>query len=373
MDFSLSDEQEALRDLARDLLARRATPERLTELESAGTSGGSDWLDRELWRELGSAGLLGACLLEQYGGGGAGFTEVALLCEQVGAHVAHVPVWASVVCAALPIAQFGSPEQVARDLPGVMAGETVLTAALVEPNNDDPRRPTTRARRDGERWVLDGVKTCVPLGTFATRIVVPALTDDGPAVFLLDPAAAGVTIEAQRSTALEPQALVRLDGAVAELLGSQADGVLDWLLDRALTGLAAIQAGICDRALRMSAEYTTEREQFGRPVATFQAVGHRLADAYTDTLAVQLATWQAVWRISEGLPAADAVAVAKWWAAEAGHRVTHAAQHVHGGVGVDVTYPLHRYTRWATQIGLTLGGASRHLRVIGERLAAEPA
>lgn len=369
MDFSLTEEQDALRGLAGDLLARRATPERLTELEAEP----SDWLDRELWRELGTAGLLGAGLPEQYGGGGAGFTEVVLLCEQVGAHVAHVPVWASIVCAALPIAQFGTPEQAHRDLPGVIAGETVLTAGLVEPGNDEPRQPTTRARRDGDGWVLDGVKTCVPLGMVATRIVVPATTDHGRAVFLVDPAAAGVTLEPQRSTALEPQALLRLENAPAEPLGTPADEVVDWLLDRALTGLAATQAGICDRAVRMSAEYTTGREQFGRSIATFQAVGHRLADAYTDALAVQLATWQAVWRINEGLPAADSVAVAKWWAAEAGHRVTRAAQHVHGGVGVDVTYPLHRYTRWATQIGLTLGGSARYARTIGRRLAEEPA
>src|SRR3954471_8339383 len=136
MDFSLSDEQLAFRDLARDLLARRATAERLAELEAAESAEG--WLDRELWHDLGAAGLLGAALPEQYGGGGAGFTEVAVLCQQVGAHVAHVPVWASVVCAALPVAQFGTPEQAARDLPAVIAGEGVLTAALVEPGNDDP-------------------------------------------------------------------------------------------------------------------------------------------------------------------------------------------------------------------------------------------
>jgi alkylation response protein AidB-like acyl-CoA dehydrogenase len=369
MDFSLTEEQEALRDLARDLIARRATPERLTELEAPD----SDWLDRDLWRELGQAGLLGAGFPEQYGGGGAGFTELVLLCEQVGARAAHVPVWASLVCAALPITQFGTPEQIARDVTPVLAGEAVITAALIEPNNDDPRRPTTRARSVGDGWQLDGQQTCVPLATMADRIVVPATTDDGPALFLLDPHAEGVSIAPQRGTSLEPQAAVTLSGAAAELLGGVGTESVDWLVDRAMTALAAVQAGICDRVLRMSAEYTTAREQFGRPVATFQGVGHRLADAYTDTLAVQLAMWQAVWRLSEGLPAADAVAVAKWWAAEAGHRVAHAAQHVHGGVGVDVTYPLHRYTRWATQHALTLGGGARQLRVIGARLAADPA
>ena len=217
----------------------------------------------------------------------------------------------------------------------------------------------------------------MPHAAVATRIVVSAVDEatGTPAVFLLDPAAPGVTLAPQTSTALEPQSLLRLDGAPAEPLGDAASGgaTLDWVIDRAMAAIAVAQSGICDRVLRLSADYTSEREQFGRPVATFQAVGHRLADAYTDALALRLAATQAVWRIGEGLPAADAVAVAKWWAAEAGHRVTRAAHHVHGGVGVDVTYPLHRYVRWATQLEYLLGGASRQARVIGERLATEPA
>jgi alkylation response protein AidB-like acyl-CoA dehydrogenase len=365
MDFQPSEEQTALAELAGQILSERVTHERLTELERRGPDG---WLDAELWRELGSAGLLGAALPETYGGGGLGFTEAAVVCEEVGRVVAHAPVWSSLVCAALPIASFGTDAQRERLLPGAIAGETVLTAALVETGNQDPRQPRTRATRSGDGWTLTGTKICVPLAATATAIVVTASTDDGDGLFLLDPAAPGVAIESGLSTALEPQAAVRLDDASVEILEG---GRVDWLIDRALAGLAAQQTGICERALRMSADYTTEREQFGRPVATFQAVGHRLADAYTDTLALRLATAQAVWRIAEGLPAGDAAAVAKWWAAEAGHRVTHAAHHVHGGVGVDVTYPLHRYIRWATQIELTLGGAAAQLRIIGARLAAE--
>jgi 3-oxocholest-4-en-26-oyl-CoA dehydrogenase beta subunit len=364
MDFTPSEEQTALAALANEILGARATHERLAELERR-----DEWLDRELWRELGNAGLLGAALPEAYGGGGLTFAELAVVLEAVGAHAAHTPAWSSIVCGALPIAAFGSNEQQQQRLPDVIAGESVLTGALVEPGNPDPRRPVTTAHADGAHWLLSGTKICVPLAEEAAAIVVTATTPDGPSLFLIDVNAAGVDVETAQSTSLEPQATVTFDNTPAELLG---DGV-DWLIDRALAGLAAWQTGVCERALRMSADYTTTREQFGRPVATFQAVGHRLADAYTDTLALRLATAQAVWQISEGLPAADAAAVAKWWAAEAGHRVTHAAHHVHGGVGVDVTYPLHRYIRWATQIEMTLGGAAVQLRAIGERLAREPA
>jgi alkylation response protein AidB-like acyl-CoA dehydrogenase len=148
---------------------------------------------------------------------------------------------------------------------------------------------------------------------------------------------------------------------------------LDWLLDRALVGIAATALGVSGRALAMSATYTTGREQFGRPIATFQAVGHRLADAFVDVEAMRLTTLQAVWLLDAGLPAATEVAVAKWWACEGGHRVAHAAQHVHGGVGVDVEYPLSRYFRWSKQLEMTLGAAPAQLLRIGSTLATEPA
>ena len=122
----------------------------------------------------------------------------------------------------------------------------------------------------------------------------------------------------------------------------------------------------------MTAEYTKTREQFDRPIATFQAVGQRAADAYIDTEAIRLTAWQAIWRLSEGLPATAEVAVAKFWAAEGGQRVVHAAQHLHGGMGVDRDYPLHRYFLWAKQLELTLGGATPQLLKLGAILAAEP-
>ena len=130
--------------------------------------------------------------------------------------------------------------------------------------------------------------------------------------------------------------------------------------------------GVCAEALRLTAEYTKTREQFERPIATFQAVGQRAADAYIDTEAVRLTAWQAVWRLSEGLPATESVAIAKFWTAEGGQRVVHAAQHLHGGMGVDRDYPLHRYFLWAKQIELTLGGGTQHLLELGKILADEP-
>jgi alkylation response protein AidB-like acyl-CoA dehydrogenase len=374
MDFTTNEDQQALVGLATQILSERATPKRLAELEAAG-----GWYDDALWQQLASAGIVGAALKEDVGGGGLGFTELALLLEQVGAHVAPVPLLETVLCAALPIDTFGTPEQRQRDLPDVVAGRALLTAALVESGRDDLRRPLTTATADGDGYRLTGIKSCVPFASDARRILVPASTADGGVVLaLVEPTAAGVTIRPQTATSGQPQAEVELADVTvpaAEVLVAADRGaeVLDWLLDRAMVGVAATALGVSGRALAMSATYTTGREQFGRAIATFQAVGHRLADAFVDVEAMRLTTLQAVWLLDAGLPAATEVAVAKWWACEGGHRVAHAAQHVHGGVGVDVEYPLSRYFRWSKQLEMTLGAAPAQLLRIGGALASEPA
>ena len=370
MDFSTTDDQKALVALATQILGERATHKRLTQLEADGT-----WLDLDLWRTLAESGVAGAALPEEHGGAGLGFLDLVLLLEQVGAHVAPVPLFETALTAALPIARFGTPEQQARDLPDVAAGTAVLTAALDETGREDLRRPLTTAVLDADGVRLTGTKSAVPLLPQARRVLVPASLADGRVVLaLLDPTAEGVTTRPQTSTDGRPQGELELVDAPAELLVGPDQGAdaLGWLLDRASVGLAALALGVSSRALAMSAEYTTGRVQFGRPVATFQAVGHRLADAYIDVEGMRLTTLQAAWLLDAELPGRDEARVAKWWAAEGGHRVAHATQHVHGGMGVDVEYPLSRYFRWSKQLELTLGGATAQLLRLGAALAAEP-
>jgi len=178
----------------------------------------------------------------------------------------------------------------------------------------------------------------------------------------------GVMIERQDTTTGVPEAHLLLSSAPATKL-SGPDGI-DWLIDRASTSMSVMMAGVCDSALRLTAEYATTRVQFERPIATFQAVSQRAADAYIDTEAVRLTARQAAWRLGEGLDAAEALAIAKTWAADGADRVVHAAQHLHGGIGLDVDYPVHRYFRWARHIGLSLGGSATHLRRLGDLIAA---
>jgi alkylation response protein AidB-like acyl-CoA dehydrogenase len=234
--------------------------------------------------------------------------------------------------------------------------------------------PTTRARRVDDGWVLDGAKAVVPHGTIADLFLVPAATDDGARVFLVHPSDSGVSIEAQVVVDGDTEASVELASVHvddAALLGGAE--VLAWLLARATVGLCALQLGVLERALELTAAYAREREQFGRPIGSFQAVAQRLADAYIDVEAVRLTTWEAAWRLSESLPASAELATAKFWAADAGHRVAHTAIHVHGGTGIDMDGEVHRYFVAAKRAEFTLGGATTQLRRLGAELAATPA
>jgi alkylation response protein AidB-like acyl-CoA dehydrogenase len=256
----------------------------------------------------------------------------------------------------------------------VISGELILSAALAEAGAEDPARPSTTARREGNAWRLDGVKECVPAGLLAHHVLVPARTGEGGVgVFILDRDTPGATWEKQVETSGDVVGRLALSNVrlgPEAVLGDVSGGaaVIGWMVDRALVALSAQEVGICDRAVRMTAEYATQRQQFDRPIATFQAVAQRVADAYIDTESIRLAVWQAAFRIDQGAPASREAAVAKFWASEGGHRVVSAAQHVHAGAGFDRDYPLHRYYLWSKQIEFTLGGASSQLARLGRMI-----
>lgn len=370
MDFSFTEEQEALGGLARQIMEDQATHERLKQVEAS-----DDRYDWDLWRHLARANIVGIAVPEEQGGSGLGLIEVAQILEQAGRTVAPVPLLETMVMGAMPVAEFGSPGQRAELLAPVAAGDMVLTAALVE-SGSEPSLPTSEATRDGSGWRLEGVKTCVPAGMAAHRILVPARTGEGSVgVFVVDPLAEGVSRQAQVTTSGKLDARLELSGVpVPDPLGDPLGGgaVVEWIVERTTAALCAQAVGVCEEALRLTAEYTKTREQFDRVIATFQAVGQRAADAYIDTEAVRLTAWQAVWRLASGLPASQEVAIAKFWAAEGGQRVVHAAQHLHGGIGVDRDYPLHRYFLLAKEIELTLGASTRQLLKLGSILASDP-
>jgi alkylation response protein AidB-like acyl-CoA dehydrogenase len=338
VDFTFDEVQEDLRGLARTILDEQATPARAKELEA-----GTDRVDRDLWATFASADLLGVALPEPWGGG-YGLLEACVLLEEVGRRVAPIPLLATVVLGAMPVAALGSDEQRARLLPGVVDGSTLLTAAL-----------HGSATAEGDR--LTGTFDAVPWGGLADEVVV-AVGDD---LWLV---AGGERLPAE-ATNLEPQCRLVLDGTPAERL---APGGRAWLERRALAGICATSVGVLDEAVRITAAYVSEREQFGRPIGAFQGVAMRAADAFVDASAAWVTTWSAIWRLSEGRPADEQLAIAKFWCADGGHRVVHAAQHLHGGMGVDTDYPIHRYTQWAKALEHQLGGATASLLRLGDLL-----
>ena len=367
MDFSFTETQAELRGLASTIVGQEATPDRQKELEAA-----DDW-DRRLWAALAEANLVGVSLPERFGGLGFGVMELAVVLAEVGRHVAPVPFVTTIALAAMPLARFGDPQTAERLLPGVVAGTTLLGAALEEAAGFDVLDPATVASREGTGWRIDGEKVAVAYAAEAAAILVSATVGEGEtAVFIVEAGTVGLTIEAATGTQHEPQALVSFEGVLVSAearLGNEAGEsgeVLAWIHRHGLAALAATAVGVFEEAIRITAGYLTEREQFGRPLATFQGATLRAADAYIDTRAIAEATWSAVWRLAEGRPADDALAIAKFWVAEGGQRVAHACQHLHGGIGVDTDYPIHRYFLWAKHLELTLGGATIHLIRLGD-------
>ena len=376
MNFTQNESQRELSLLSRRILTDRLTPERLAAAEAAG-----DRFDPALWASLAGAGVLAAGLPESVGGAGLGLLEQCSVLTELGRAVAPVPYLASIVLGAGALAAFGTPDQQRRWAAPAGRGELILTAALPEEDGDDPRMPSASAepvKEDGEvggGWLLSGVKTAVPAAPLADLLLVPAATAGGAAVFLVTPGDAGVTVERQQVTGGSSAGQVTLRGTRLggdRVLGSPAAGpdITEWLVARGTVGLCALQLGVVERALELTSAYARERVQFGRPIGSFQAVTQRLADAYIDVEAVRLTMWQAAWRLAAGLPAGTEVATAKFWAADAGHRVAHTAVHVHGGVGIDMDYPLHRYFTAAKRAEFALGGATSQLRRIGAALAS---
>lgn len=370
MDFTHTEAQQDLEQLTRSIAEKLTTPERLKELDSA-----EDRFDDKLWKALADAGVLAAALPESVGGGGFGILEQCSVLQQLGRPLSPVPYLSSIVLAAGALAEFGDEGQ--RELARrAGAGEAILTVALAEELNLDPAQPVTRAERSGDGWSITGTKITVPAATLADAILVPAATADGVAVFVVDPSAPGVTVTRQLTTDFSAESMVDLAGvSTTEVLGGVERGaeVVDWILARAAVGLTAQQLGTLERALELVAEYARERVQFDRPIGSFQAVAQRLADGFIDVKAVRSTLWQAAWRLSENLPAEEEIRTAKFWAADAGHRVSHTVIHVHGGVGLDRDHPVHRYFLAAKHNEFALGSATEQLRRLGQSLADVPA
>jgi alkylation response protein AidB-like acyl-CoA dehydrogenase len=365
MDFTTTEAAHDLGGLVDTIVDAVCTPEHQRELD-----GLEQRFDRELWGKLIDADILSSASASALGGDGFGVLEQVAILVALGHQLAAVPYLDSVVLAAGALARFGTEELQQEWGTPAVSGENILTVALHGEMGEGP----VRAVRAGEGHRLTGTRTQVGFGPVADAFLVPAETDSGTAVFLVAANDPGVSVNALETTGLGSVGHLTLDGtqvdATRTVGGAEA---VAWLETLATLGCSAFQLGVLERGLQMTAEYARTREQFDRPIGSFQAVGQRLADGYIDVKGLRLTLTQAAWRVSEDLPAEIDVASAAFWAADAGHRVAHSIVHVHGGVGVDTDHPVHRYFLAAKETEFALGGATRQLRRIGRELAETPA
>ncbi|MGW1211667.1 acyl-CoA dehydrogenase family protein [Streptomyces sp. NPDC002499] len=375
MDFTFTEEQQAAAEAARGVFAGVAPDAVPSPALVAGAV--ADDFDRALWATLAEADLLSLLLDAEYGGAGLDAIALCQVLRESAKVLARVPLLESSAAAAA-VQTYGGEELRSALLAPAGRGELVLTVASSGRTGHDGAELAVTARQDGDAWILDGVQTAVPWAQVADHILVPAHTATDRTVLAVVPRVhEGVGLGEQFSTNGERLGELRLESArIAARDVIDADGAWEWLRELLTTGTCALALGLGERVLRMTSEYTGKREQFGFPVATFQAVAVQAADRYIDLRAMEATLWQAAWRVASGapgaLPVSGDVAVAKIWASEGVRRIVQTAQHLHGGFGADVEYPLHRYHAWAKHLELSLGPAAAHEEALGDLLAAHP-
>ncbi|MFE6889841.1 acyl-CoA dehydrogenase family protein [Streptomyces sp. NPDC057694] len=385
MDFTFSEEQQAAVEAARAVF----TPVAPDSVPSPSLTSGAvaEDFDRALWSKAADADLLSLLITPEHGGAGLDAIALCLVLRESAKVLARIPLLEH-SAAATTVEAYGGEELKREILPRAADGRLALTVAAAGRTGHDPAELAVTARREGAAgtggWILDGVQTGVPWAWGADRILVPAHTGEGTAVLAVLPGPAGaesslpgLTFAEQISTTGERLAELRLDGVHLDDRHLIEDPTA-WsrLHDLLATGTCALALGLGEGVLKMTSDYAGKREQFGYPIATFQAVAVQAADRYIDLRAMEATLWQAAWRISSGaggaLPVAGDVAVAKSWASDGVRRVVQTAQHLHGGFGADTDYPLHRYHAWAKHLELSLGPAAAHEETLGDLLAAHP-
>jgi alkylation response protein AidB-like acyl-CoA dehydrogenase len=365
MDFTTTEAANDLGGLVDTIVDSVCTPQHQRELD-----GLEQRFDKALWRKLVDSDILTSASPPSLGGDGFGLLEQTAILVALGHQLAAVPYLESVVLGAGALARFGSEELQQDWGKPAVSGDKILTVALDGEMGEGPVRATSA----GDGFRLTGTRTLVVYGPVADAFLVPAETDSGAAVFLVAADDPGVTVTPLQTTGLNSVAHLACEGVALD--GSRRVGggeVVTWLRTLATLGRTAFQLGVLERGLQLTAEYARTREQFDRPIGSFQAVGQRMADGYIDVKGLRLTLTQAAWRVSEDIPADIDVASAAFWAADAGHRVAHTIVHIHGGVGVDRDHPVHRYFLAAKETEFALGGATGQLRRIGRELAETPA
>ncbi|CBL43881.1 predicted acyl-CoA dehydrogenase [gamma proteobacterium HdN1] len=371
MNFNYSEDQLTIRDAAERIFRDLCADDALRDLYRKEPP-----FHRELWQALASAGLLAATLPAEFGGSEMGMTELGQVLELHGKSVAPIPLVETVVECAMPIAQFGGDALKKRVLPGVAGGEILLS--FVRPYQGLRDREPLSVSKQGDSWKLNGASALVNYAPLANGFLVTATSLEGEAwVGYCDANAAGIEVVAQRSTSAELAGHISFSNVEVSAentlaFGEQANELLEWQVQRIYTATAAQQVGVLAEGLRRAAEYTNERKQFGRSISSFQSVAQQAADAWMAIEALRGVYWRALDDLENVGQAEISARVAKFWIAEAGHVAAHIFLHLHGGMGQDLDYPLHRFFLWAKKNEIYRGGASTQAAALGALIAAHP-
>lgn len=366
MDFSYSEMHIEIKNLALKLLTEMATVDHLKANEKNGP-----YIDQKIWKQCIESNLHSAAMPETLGGMDMDFLAVSLMCEAIGQSVASIPFIPCIVSAALPLVKHSKDSVVENILRDVVSGKILITTALIEPNNEDARFPSTTAYIMNDQWHVSGKKHCVPYAQHSQHVLLFAKANGKLWAGLIDPHNAACALTIQRSTSNEPQSALKMTNAPALCVAQdkEAELLLKTVIAMTTVACCAMAIGVADKMMRLTGQYTSQREQFGMKIATFQSVAHRLADCYIDVECLKIMTQKAASDVAQGLYNSVSINMAKVWCGDVLHRVSQASQHMHGGTGIDKDYHLFRYCLWAKQLELTLGHSRIHLEMIGDRLA----
>lgn len=374
MDFELNEEQKLIRDSARDFLKTECPKSVVRELEES-KSGYSP----VLWKKMAELGWMGITVPEEYGGAGLSWLDQAVLFEEFGRAAMPGPMFSTAIGAQI-LVEGGTDGQKETYLSKVTSGDLILTLAWEELEVvNNPAFVSTRVVPAGGGYEINGTKLFVPYAQVADLLLVVARTEGKPGdengitVFLVNPKTTGIHLTPVKTIAADKQFRVdfeKVQVSSHDVVGEANKGLL--LVESVLEKAAALQCvemvGGAQQELEMTTEYTKTRFQFDRAIGTFQAVQHRLADMYIDANGARWVAYQAVWRLTEGLPAARELAIAKIIANKACQRVAFSAQQLHGGIGVDLDFDLHFYYRRAKAFELKFGTTLQHLELLGSQI-----
>jgi alkylation response protein AidB-like acyl-CoA dehydrogenase len=358
MDFSLTEDQRAFADTAAALFGDHCSDEALR----AHDVGDAPFM-QSAWREAVQAGLHGVIVPEEAGGLGLGMTDLLPVLQAQGRALALVPLWEHALATAV-LARFGGAAHEALAAQAA-AGENLLMLSLADANAS--RGLGLRLQREAQGWRLQGLVGAVPLAGQATRVLLPAQTDEDVRWVVVDPC--HMTQTPGRTQHHLAVADLASDGLALQAHDVLPPEALAWAEPRAIAALAALQLGVTERQLERTVEYVSQRKQFGRPIGSFQLVAGQLADGWIALEALRSSLWQVVYRLDAGLGVQAQALALRVLACDCGHRTGHTAQHVHGGIGVDLTYPIHRHLYWSRALNAALGGGEAHLERLGDWLA----